>query len=141
MKKNTNTYRLPAIWLLLAVFVNLLFPSAMEAALLFCDNTSSVESVETHNVSSCWLDTESDAPQTNLSHDNCSQIKLCEEALKTGLSEAPITHHENLHISGVLLTKSEFNTYFKPVVKVVSDFSQEILQVREIYLLNSVFLN
>ena len=145
MNKQTVTYRYLSIWLLAAVFVNLLFPSVMEAAQLFCDDTSTssspVQSAGIHTASSCWMDLGSDTAQTNISHDSCSQVQLCEETIETGLSETLISHHQNLHVTLVLFTRSRLNTNLKSSVKEVSDLSQDILPVRAIYLLNSVFLN
>jgi hypothetical protein len=146
LNKLTDTYRYFSIWILAAVFVNLLFPSVMEAAQLFCDDTSSssfpVQSAGIHTAPSCWMDLGADTAQTNISHDSCSQVQLCEEAIKTGLSETLITHHQKLHDSEALLAGSKFNTSVKSAVRKVSNLSQnDILRVREIYLLNSVFLN
>ncbi|MBN2732694.1 MAG: hypothetical protein JXR26_09715 [Balneolaceae bacterium] len=142
MRKQINTYQFLTTWLLAAVFANLLVPAVMEATQLFCQDAPLVHTTEMHASSSCWMNTGSDATQTDLSHDNCSLAQICEQGVKTGLSETPVTQHQNIQVIGIPITDSGFYSAFTKSGKVTLAFSPEnILPGREIYLLNSTFLN
>lgn len=142
MNKLTDTYRHLSVWILAAVFVNLLFPSAMEAAQLFCKNGSFAHSTEMHTASTCWMDIGSDATQTDLGHDGCSLDQICEQSIKTVLSETPVIQHQNIQVMGIPLTGSTFYTFPTKSGQAAPVLPPEnTLQVLEIYLLNSTFLN
>jgi hypothetical protein len=88
------------------------------------------------------MDTEKDARQSDLDHDNCSLGQLCEQGIDNGLNETPVIQHQNSQVIGIPLTDSGFYSALTKSGKVTAALSPEnMLPVREIYLLNNTFLN
>ncbi|NGP90051.1 hypothetical protein [Fodinibius halophilus] len=142
MRKQKNTYQFLATWLLVAVFANLLAPAVMEATQLLCQDTPFAHTTKMHSSSSCWMDTAKDPGQSDLDHDNCSLGELCEQGIDNGLNETPVIQHQNSQGNGILIADSGLNSALKKSKKVSPALSpKNILPFREIYLLNSTFLN
>jgi hypothetical protein len=122
--------------------MNMLFPAAVEATQLFCQDIPFEHSTKMHPSPSCWMETGSDTIQSDLNQYGCSFDQVCEQTIESGLSETLVVHHQNIQVLGVPLTGSAVYSTLNKHSKTVSDISPEtVIPIREIYLINSTLLN